>query len=118
MRMLFLLALLSVTYSLSAQPPAIIPKPVSTEWRQGTFSIDQHTVLVAEAADAPSTSFFSAYLERIYGMRLLTVEPGKQPAANYIRLNTSPAAASAREGRYLLQVTKDAITITGDTHPG
>jgi N-acetyl-beta-hexosaminidase/alpha-L-fucosidase len=118
MRILFLFALLTVTHFLSAQPPAIIPKPVSAEWRQGTFSIDQHTVLVADAADAPSTSFFSSYLQKIYGMRLLTVQPEKQPTANYIRLNTSPVRADTRDGRYQLEVTAASITITGDTHPG
>ena len=118
MRIPFLLALLSVTYFLSAQQPAIIPKPVSTEWRQGAFSINKNTVLVADMPDAPSASFFSAYLERIYGLHLTTLSPGKQPASNYIRLTTSPATSGTREGRYTLLATKDAITITGDTHPG
>jgi N-acetyl-beta-hexosaminidase/alpha-L-fucosidase len=110
--------MLSVACVLSAQPPAIIPKPVSTEWQQGTFSINKNTVLVADAPEAPSAGFFAAYLERIYGLHLHTLGSGKQPASNYIRLDTAPATTATREGRYTLQVTKDAITITGDTHPG
>jgi len=37
----------------------IIPQPVSTQWLEGAFSIDPHTVLVADTSDSPSADFFN-----------------------------------------------------------
>jgi len=63
------LALLCTGLFSYAQHPAIIPQPVSTQWLEGAFSIDPHTVLVSDTSDGPSASFFNTYLEQIYGFR-------------------------------------------------
>ena len=137
---IFLLFLCAGSF-LHAQQPAIIPQPVSMTWQDGHFLLDQHTVLVADTADASSAGFFNSYLQEVYGFHIPIVPSGGQPSDNYIRLSTAAGApanggalsgeaafskgaatdaggASAQEGRYSLKVSPGAITITGATHSG
>ncbi|HVW62970.1 MAG TPA: family 20 glycosylhydrolase, partial [Puia sp.] len=105
-----------------AQHPSIIPQPVSTQWLEGDFSIDPHTVLVADTSDGPSTRFLNDYLQEIYGFRLHVVGEDKQPASGYIRLynhpDKDPGIVPGPEGRYTLKVSSGSIIIRGDTHTG
>ena len=124
------LALVCLCCRAQAQPVAIIPEPVSTQWHDGHFLIDEHTLLIADDQDQPSVSFFNDYLQRLYGLRLHVAGPGGQPASDYIRLlrvpsTASPAAggsasgnAAAPEGQYTLEAKPDNITITSSTGPG
>ena len=136
LRLPLVLALLYASSWSRAQTPAIIPQPVSTQWQNGNFALNAHTVLVTDGSDDPSADFFSSYLQRLYGLHLTLVRSGVTPGSNYIRLSTRPgsgtsastsaaaasasgsAPAGAREGRYLLVVSPDGISITGDTHSG
>ncbi len=124
-RLLLLLGLLSPGLLSHAQnpPAAIIPAPVSTQWHPGSFLLDANTVLVADDSDARAATFFNDYLQQFYGLRL-HISKGGQPSAHYIALKTkadgsaSPTDRSPVDGRYDLESTPDAITITGYTHSG
>jgi len=141
LRPVYFLLFLCAGSFLHAQPPAIIPQPVSTTWQDGHFLIDKHTVLVADASEASSTGFFNTYLEEVYGFHLPVVTAGRQPADNYIRLSTaagapanggaltgiaafsdgsagSAAGSNGAEGRYSLKVSSGAVIIAGATHSG
>jgi len=115
-------ALLCAGLPVCAQPPAIIPQPVSTQWLTGSFIIDPHVVLVADSSDNPSTNFFNAYLQEIYGFHLRVVGGDRQPASGYIRLynhpDKDPGIVPGPEGRYTLKVSQESIIIRGDTHTG
>jgi hypothetical protein len=74
-----ILALVCLCCRAQAQPVAIIPEPVSTQWHDGHFLIDEHTLLIADDQDQPSVSFFNDYLQRLYGLRLHVAGPGGQP---------------------------------------
>ena len=106
---------------LYAQPIGIIPKPISTNWHDGHFSIDAHTVIVVEGDEQLSANFFNDYLQRYYGLHLhITTQ---QPAANYIRLYgmltpVDDAGPDHPVGSYILKVNPDGISITGDRGPG
>lgn len=109
----------------AAQPVAIIPQPVRTQWHGGHFIINEQTVLVAEDKDKPSVAFFNDYLQRLYGVHLHVVSSDKKPATGYIRLvrllipnSDMPGNAPPPEGTYALEATPDSITITSDTGPG
>jgi N-acetyl-beta-hexosaminidase/alpha-L-fucosidase len=114
--LVIVLAFLCAGRSMRAQQPSIIPQPVHIQWLQGSFSINAKTVLVIDSSDNPSAAFFTQYLAKIYGLHCKVTRSGQAPAGNYIRLSTLPA--SSREGRYTLQVSPEAIAITGDTHTG
>ena len=120
-----ILALVCLCCRAQAQPVAIIPEPVSTQWHDGHFVIDEHTLLIADDQDQPSVSFFNDYLQRLYGLRLHVAGPGGQPSSGYIRLIRTPAAdggasgnATSPEGQYTLQAKPDNITISSPTGPG
>ncbi len=116
MKPFFLLILLSVSVAAAAQEISIIPKPVKTEWKKGNFVITKTTVIVPGGeAEKKSAAFLNDYLEQFYGFRLKT---GKQPAANYIRLFTRTTSEFPKEGRYSMQVSADAIDISGETPQG
>ena len=124
LRLLLVLALLSASCWSYAQKPAIIPQPVRTQWQDGHFTINDHTVMVADGSDNSSVEFFISYLEKLYGLHLSVIRSGTQPASNYIRLSTGTVAAGsagtagATEGAYHLTVSTDGVSITGDTHSG
>ncbi len=124
LRLLLVLALLSASRWSYAQKPAIIPQPVRTQWLDGHFTINDHTVMVADGSDNPSVGFFTSYLEKLYGLHLSVIRSGTPPASNYIRLSTGTGAAGsagtagATEGAYHLTVSTDGVSITGDTHSG
>jgi N-acetyl-beta-hexosaminidase/alpha-L-fucosidase len=117
LRLAPVLVLLCASCWSTAQPVAIIPQPVSTQWHDGHFIINAHTVLVAEDRDQPSVKFFNDYLARLYGLRLSVAGPAQQPASGYIRL-LRPANSSSPDGQYHLEATPDNITITASTGPG
>ncbi len=110
-----------------AQPVAIIPEPVSTQWHDGHFMIDANTVIVADEGDKPSVQFFNDYLQRLYGLRLKVVGSGQQPASGYIRLMRGAAGGSAAgsgaggtspEGAYAMEVRPENVTIGASSGPG
>lgn len=95
----------------------IIPQPVSMRTMNGTFPITRKTILVArEADDKKTASIFNDYLQQVYGFKL---EINKPATKNYIRLSTLKfIKAPEHEEGYSLNVTKDGITINGNSYAG
>jgi hexosaminidase len=121
---LFVVSCLGFAIGALAQEPAIIPKPVSVEWRHGSFTIDKNTVLVADGSDKPSVDFFNDYLDGIYGFRLRVLEdkfPNSTLVKNCIKLWTDdrPLRADNKHiGEYEMVVTPSYAAITGYGHEG
>ena len=122
LRLLAVLALLCASRWCAGQAPvAIIPQPVSTQWHDGHFYINAHTVLVIDNSERLSANFFNDYLQRFYGLHLAIAN--EQPGSNYIRLRgmltpVDDAGPLHPPGYYVLKVEPNAIDITGDTGPG
>src|SRR5690242_11620695 len=114
-RLLLVLGLFMPGTQTNAQPIGIIPQPVSTQWQNGSFSLDANTVIVADPAQKPTVSFFNDYLQRFYGLKLHVATTA--PASNYIQFQTAHSGQT-RDGHYTLKAAPAAITITGDTDPG
>jgi hexosaminidase len=95
---------------------SIIPKPASLQKGSGTFSISKQTVIaIKNEADRNAANFLNDYLQQYYGFKL---DVDKQESRNYIRLTTRQfMQAPAKEG-YSLTVTKDGVTIEGDSNAG
>jgi len=110
--------LLCINCRLEAQPVAIIPEPVSTQWQDGHFVIDERTLLVADEGDKPSVQFFNDYLQRLYGLRLKVVSAGQQPASDYIRLLRGIASGGTPEGSYAMEVKPENVTISAGSGAG
>ena len=116
MKMLTLFSLLLMALASRSQELAIIPKPVHSQWGTGSFSLNRNTVLVLTSEEqGRSASFLNEYLQQCYGFRLKTTQA---PQNGAITLSTTPSSASAREGRYVLEVTASGIRIEGDTYQG
>ena len=86
MRLIFGFIFLFVIAGSYAQTVSIVPQPVSLEQHKGSFVITKNTALVVtDAGDEPSASFFNSYLKQVYGFQL----PVKDKAtANSITLVT------------------------------
>ncbi|HVU96745.1 MAG TPA: family 20 glycosylhydrolase [Puia sp.] len=114
-RLLLVLGLFMPGARTDAQPIGIIPQPVSTQWHDGSFSLNANTVIVADPAQKPTVSFFNDYLQRFYGLKLHVV--ASAPASNYIQFQTTTGGSSPKD-HYTLKAAPTAITITGNTDPG
>ncbi len=105
-----------------AQPVAIIPQPVSTQWREGHFTINPNTVIVTVDSLRPSIQFFNDYLKKLYGLRLKVVDPAHLPTSDYIllsgHLHDDPISSPTPTGeKYHLVVLADRIVIEGINAP-
>ncbi|MBS1667448.1 MAG: beta-N-acetylhexosaminidase [Bacteroidetes bacterium] len=118
MKAIFLVLTLSLFSVVHAQQKSIIPKPVKAEWLKGNFKLSPTTVLVASSADEKkSADFFNGYLQTFYGLAL-KIEKNK-PASNYILFSASkPSSLSDEDERYVLNVSEQAIQVTGNAPEG
>jgi len=114
MRLIFGLILLTVVAGSYAQTVSIIPQPVSLEQHKGAFVITKNTALVVtDAGDESSASFFNNYLKQIYGFQLAVKN---KAAANSIVLTTRKfIQAPAVEG-YQLISGPQGVRIEGDSY--
>lgn len=111
----------------SSAPPvvSIIPRPVSLERTQGSFTIDEHTtLLLADSAFKPSADFLNAYLDKYYGFELpvkmaqdTAQGSSAVSAAHTITLNYQHGLAPQKEA-YEMTVTSKGATIGGSDAPG
>jgi hexosaminidase len=110
--LLIILLLASTGYSQN-----IIPQPVRMKTIAGTFPITKKTILIAkDAEDKKAAALFNDYLQKIFGFKL---ELNKPAVKNYIRLSTLKfIKAPEHEEGYLLNVTKDGVTINGNSYAG
>jgi hexosaminidase len=111
--LLVFLLLSQIAYS---QTTSIIPQPVSVKPGTGIFTISKKTVLLArDEEDKKTAGLFNDYLQQVYGFRL---DVDKQEKKNSIRFNTKKFIRAPDKDAYSLTVTKEGITIDGDTYPG
>lgn len=113
MKYLFILFILAGQCAFAQSIP-IIPKPVSFEAKGGEFIINQNTVIAAaDAEDLKAAGFLNDYLQEFYGFKLNTGKAGK----NSIALKSGKGSADAKDS-YQLKVSKNKISITGNTYTG
>lgn len=116
-----LLAFLLLTQLAKAQQqnvakPQIIPQPVSMQIGNGEFKLTKKTVIaVQDEADRKAANFLNDYLQQVYGFKL---DIDKQEGKDFIRFNTKKFIKAPDKDAYSLTVTKDGITIDGDTYTG
>ena len=100
----------------SSYAQGIIPEPVSMKTKPGTFIISKKTVLAArDEEDRKTARLFNEYLKSVYGF---TLDIDRQEGKNYIRLSTKKFIKAPDRDAYTLNVTKDGVTIDGDTYAG
>ena len=118
MKAIFLFLTISLFSVVHAQQKSIIPKPVKAEWLKGNFKLNQTTVLVANSVEEKkSADFFNRYLQTFYGLTL-NIEKNK-PASNYILFSAStPSSSADGDERYVLNVSDQAIKVTGNAPEG
>ncbi len=100
----------------NSQTISIIPQPASIKTAKGNFIITKKTVIaVTDEADKKTAAFFNDYLQQVYGFTLaVEIEKG----SNYIRLITKKFIQAPSSDAYQLTVTKNGVTISGDTYAG
>lgn len=113
-----LLCFLSVLnfYVSVAQEIMIIPQPASLKKLPGNFIISKKTVFsVKDEGDRKAADFFNDYLQQYYGFKL---DIDKQEGKNFIRLTTRKFIKAPDKDAYMLNVSKDGVSIEGDTYAG
>lgn len=114
MKRLFLLSgLLGLALAAWAAPEVpIVPKPLSVETADGTFTVDAATVVTAgrDAELRRVGELFAAMIEPVTGsaVRVKTASEGPQ-----IALAVDPSLA---EEEYLLRITPTGATVCGGSH--
>jgi len=95
----------------------IVPQPVSIKTAAGNFSITNKTVLIAKDPEDKKTAlFFNDYMQQIYGFKLGV---NNQASKNFIQLSTLKfIKAPEHEEGYSLNVTKNGVTINGNSYSG
>lgn len=112
----FLISLFFCLLGFSQQKVSIIPQPVSLVVNNGIFTITKNTVIaVRDDGDRKAAELFNEYLQQVYGLKL---DIDKQEGKNYIRLNTKKFIKAPDKDAYSLNVTKEGVSIEGDTYAG
>jgi hexosaminidase len=105
-----------VSAQVKQQAPQIIPQPVSMQIGNGQFVISKKTVIAAtDDADRKTAEYLNEYLQQVYGFKL---DIDRQEGKDYIRLVTRKFIKAPEKDAYQLTVTKDGVTIEGDTYTG
>ncbi len=92
----------------------IIPQPVSVQTGTGQFVLSTQTVIVAiDDDDRKTAAYLNDYLQTVYGF---TLPVGKTESKNGIRLSTKKFIKTPDRDVYSLTVTKDGVSIEGDTY--
>jgi len=108
-------ASLSVALGLALAPRyAIIPQPSSLQPLEGVFTLDQRTVIVADAGAKPIAQVLKGYLKST--LLPLRIAPAKQGNAIVLALDGN-ASELGREG-YRIHVATDRILCTAKELPG
>lgn len=103
---------LLITVMVSAQEPAIIPKPSRMEMQDGNFNITPSTQIVLKGAGLDKAAMFlNDYLQKFYGFKLAVTKTAV--ARNSIVLGLEKME-SAIAGAYHLQVNRAGVQIKGD----
>lgn len=96
----------------SAQEPAIIPKPSRMEMQDGNFNITPSTQIVLKGPGLEKAAMFlNDYLQKFYGFKLAVTKAAV--SKNSISLGLEKME-SAIAGAYHLQVNRTGVQIKGD----
>ncbi|MCA6450849.1 MAG: beta-N-acetylhexosaminidase [Chitinophagaceae bacterium] len=96
----------------SAQEPAIIPKPSRMEMQDGNFNITPSTQIVLKGPGLEKAAMFlNDYLQKFYGFKLAVTKAAV--SRNSISLGLEKME-SAIAGAYHLQVNRTGVQIKGD----
>lgn len=96
----------------SAQEPAIIPKPSRMEMQDGNFNITPSTQIVLKGPGLEKAAMFlNDYLQKFYGFKLAVTKAAI--SKNSISLGLEKME-SAIAGAYHLQVNRKGVQIKGD----
>lgn len=113
---------------------SIIPEPVLVTQGNGSFDIDENTVIVASDADQlKSATFLGSYISKHYGIKLKVVsktpnaKSGKNGKLQFINLLLTDIAGSysgflaadlKKEGAYALTIKDGVATLSGANQQG
>ena len=115
-KLLFVFLLLQQIAFAQTKLPAIIPQPVHIEAGEGQFLLSKKTMLItSDAEDRKTAQLFNNYLQQYYGLTLATT---RKTGANAIRFSTKKFIKAPDKDAYSLSVTKNGITVEGDTYNG
>ena len=120
MNTLFFLLSAFCSISSFAGTVSIIPKPMVLTEQQGTFLLDSKTEIISEGKKLGlSADFLNQYLKKYYGFQLhmRSSAAGMNASKTRIVLRNNKTK-TATIGAYQLEVSKSAITITGDNEEG
>jgi hexosaminidase len=111
-----LLNCLLVAFHLQAQEVAIIPKPASVVFGNGSFSITPSTQIKMEGSGlGRSANYLNDYLQEFYGFRLSITK--QSPKSDLIILNYERLDYPI-PGAYNMEVNDKTIYIAGDNEEG
>lgn len=103
---------LLLTVIVSAQEPAIIPKPSRMEIQDGNFNISPSTQIVLKGSGLEKAAMFlNDYLQKFYGFKLAVTKTAV--AKNSIVLGLEKMESTIA-GAYRLQVNRTGVQIKGD----
>ncbi len=111
----FLACVCLQTYSQSSLP--VIPAPVTSQIKPGSFTLNKQTVIVAaNDGEKAAVSFFNDYLNKYYGISLAVTTKATK---NFISFSTNTfVKAPDKPERYTMEVSPDFVQIKGDSHQG
>lgn len=100
-----------------SNPPelGLIPRPKTLIEQEGTFTVDQDTVVIANGKLAKVADQLRGYLAPSTG---LTLPAGKESGKNSITLSIDPSLKHLGKEGYRLAVTPDGIRIVSTDAPG
>ncbi len=110
-----ILLILFTAFNISAQEPAIIPRPAEISMGNGTFILDNTCGLRFDKMNEETTriaDFLAAYIENAYSIQI-----NKNSGEKSIQLKIISRLNLGQEG-YLLKVNPETIVITASTPNG
>jgi|GEM_PF-887642 len=121
-RLLFFLLTGSLFLMISCQQQAvnsvnIVPEPVQVEIQKGYFSLSEKSLLLFEGTDCAFEQYVRQYFSDYLGLSFSQEKGNEKYGTVIFRLNTDYDKTVGEEG-YRLEVNKEGITLTANTHAG
>jgi hexosaminidase len=101
----------------AAQIPAIIPRPVKLEVRDGIFTLTPSTIISSTPEASASARLLADMLDRPTGFNL-EVNDGAPAGGNCVRLESAPSNATLGNEGYTLDITPANILIRAKATAG
>lgn len=117
-RFIFLILILAAATSINAQNTGIIPKPVSTELHEGTFTIDNQTIIhINTDVQYSNAIFLRDMINAKYGFEPGIINGSIPQDKKMIFINTIKSPSIEDEG-YYLSIEVNKISINARTEEG